>query len=419
MSNIRILPENLSNKIAAGEVVERPASVVKELVENSLDAGSTRIVIEIEKGGRSLIQVTDNGSGMSRDDALLSIERYATSKLYSDNDLFSIHTLGFRGEALPSIASVSRLQIVTREPDAASGVKLILEGGKLIHACEAGSPAGTQITVRNLFYNTPARLKFLKTLSTELGHISDVVSTLSLGWPQVHFKLIHNGSVLQNRSAVQDSAERVADILRLDHSPDIIPVHLDENGISISGWISHPRMTRKSALGIYSFVNGRPVRNRMMQHALLEAYSERLMRGQFPVAVLYLTLPCEEVDVNVHPAKQEVRFFRHRQVYETIITAVKNVLYCGEKPSSAVSLSRTDECGHRSPVPDPSTPSRNEHPNSFHVANHAESAVPLSVSEPSATFGRSQPVQPEIWKTSPSLRPIGQFFQSYILCDPV
>ena len=224
MTRIRILPEILSNKIAAGEVVERPASVVKELVENSLDAGSTRIVVEVEKGGRSLIRVSDNGSGMSRDDALLSIERYATSKLYSDSDLFAIDTLGFRGEALPSIASVSKLTLVTREETAESGTEIVLEGGKLLKVLETGSPCGTQVTVKHLFFNTPARQKFLKTIPTEMGHISDVISNMALGWPKIHFKLIHNGSVLQNWSAAADPAGRITDILGKDFRSGLFPI---------------------------------------------------------------------------------------------------------------------------------------------------------------------------------------------------
>ena len=213
MSKIKILPEILSNKIAAGEVVERPSSVVKELVENSLDAQSTQIVIDIEKGGRSLIRVADNGSGMSRDDALLAIERYATSKIADDADLFKINTLGFRGEALPSIAAVSRLNLTTQTKVDAAGTEIVIDGGTIKKVADVGAPVGSMITVKQLFYNTPARRKFLKTVGTEMGHITDVVVGVALAWSNVQFRLTHNNQILKNWPAVSDHADRVVDVL--------------------------------------------------------------------------------------------------------------------------------------------------------------------------------------------------------------
>jgi len=246
MTAIKILPETLSNKIAAGEVVERPAAVVKELVENALDAGATRILIQIENGGRSLILVSDNGSGMSRDDALLAIERYATSKLASDADLFSIQTLGFRGEALPSIAAVSRFTLISRTKDADAGTGVYLEGGKLIKVADEGAPVGTMISVRQLFFNTPARRKFLKTTATEMGHITDTVATIALAWPDVQFRLQHNRKTIKNFSAA-GPAVRTADVLGQDLLNELYEISVREDAVSISGRISAPRAARSTA----------------------------------------------------------------------------------------------------------------------------------------------------------------------------
>ena len=209
MSKIKILPEILSNKIAAGEVVERPASVVKELVENALDADSKRISIEVEKGGRSLIRVSDNGSGMNSDDALLATERYATSKIYKDEDLFAIHTLGFRGEALPSIAAASKFCLVTRDQTSQAGTEVVVDGGTIKKVSQVGAPLGTMVSVRQLFFNVPARRKFLKTVNTEMGHIADAITSMALGRPDIQFRLIHNGKVIKNWSATADEVGRV------------------------------------------------------------------------------------------------------------------------------------------------------------------------------------------------------------------
>jgi DNA mismatch repair protein MutL len=424
MTRIRILPEILSNKIAAGEVVERPASVVKELVENALDAGSTRIVVEVEKGGRSLIRVSDNGSGMSRDDALLSIERYATSKIYSDSDLFTISTLGFRGEALPSIASVSRLTLVTREERAEAGTEIVLEGGKLLKVLETGSPCGTQVTVRHLFFNTPARQKFLKTIPTEVGHISDVISNMALGWPRIHFKLTHNGSVLQNWSAATDPVGRITDILGKDFRTGLFPINNENDGVSLSGWVSLPRITRATSQGIFVFVNSRVVRNRMVQHALIQAYGGRLMKGQFPLAVLFIKVPCDQVDVNVHPSKQEIRFARQQHIYDVIVAAVSAGLVQEEKPSWALSkfhrptaiseeLVRTEK---KNPCIIPASDST---PPAVR-ADFKFTPVPAPPPDPGARFRPPKPTdQSQLWETpqSVNLNPIGQFFNSYIICE--
>jgi DNA mismatch repair protein MutL len=222
LAEIKILPEILSNKIAAGEVVERPASVVKELVENALDAGSTRIIIALENAGKNMIRISDNGKGMSRDDALLAIERYATSKLSRDEDLFAIGTLGFRGEALPSIASVSRMCIETRDDRSEAGVRIDLDGGRIKSVTDIGAPTGTQVTVKTLFFNTPARRKFLKTTGTEMGHIVDALSGIALAWPAVHFQLLHNQKVVKNWPAAPAPPQRIADVIGSDISEDLL-----------------------------------------------------------------------------------------------------------------------------------------------------------------------------------------------------
>jgi DNA mismatch repair protein MutL len=325
MSKIKILPEILSNKIAAGEVVERPASVVKELVENALDANSTSISIEIEKGGRSLIRVSDNGTGMNRDDAMLAMERYATSKIFKDTDLFEINTLGFRGEALPSIASVSRFSLVTRDEDSNAGTEIIVEGGKVKKVAEVGAPPGTMVTVKQLFFNTPARRKFLKTVSTEMGHIADIVASIALGWPDVRFRLVHNGKVVKNWSAANNPVDRIADVLGRDLTNNLHKIESSAGHVSIAGWTSSPRVTRSTSRGIYVYVNGRFVRDRVIQHALFEGYGGRLMKGQFPMATLFINLPFDQVDVNVHPAKNEVRFVRQEKVHEAVKMAVTGV----------------------------------------------------------------------------------------------
>jgi DNA mismatch repair protein MutL len=333
MSKIRILPDILSNKIAAGEVVERPASVVKELAENALDAGATRVLIDVEQGGRSLIQVADNGCGMNRDDALLAIERHATSKIFSDYDLFNIRTLGFRGEALPSIAAVSKLSLVTRDASSEEGAELTIEGGKLLDVAAAGAPPGTLVTVRQLFFNTPARRKFLKSIATEMAHITDLLASMALAWPQVQFRLTHNGKTVKNWPAAAVPFERALDVLGSTARRELHAVALSREGLSVSGWISDPKLCRKSSNGIFILVNRRFVRDRVVQHALFQGYSQRLVKGQFPVAALLLEVPYDQVDVNVHPAKNEVRFARPNDVHELIRRAVAQTLYDVDQPS--------------------------------------------------------------------------------------
>ncbi len=326
MSTIRILPEILSNKIAAGEVVERPASVVKELVENAIDAGSTRITVEIEQGGRKLIRVADNGDGMGRDDALLSLERYATSKIARDPDLFAIRTLGFRGEALPSIASVSRFTLTTRQADADVGTCITVAGGRIGDVADVGAPPGTMISVAGLFYNTPARRKFLKSIDTETGHIADTIASMALCRPAIQFRLSHNNRLVKSWVAVPDPADRVADVLGSAIKSALCPVERVTDAVAVSGWVAVPRLNRSTARGIYLFVNGRWVKDRVVRHALFAGYAGRLMKGQYPVAVLFLTVPFDQVDVNVHPTKHEIRFVYQKKVHDHVRDAVTESL---------------------------------------------------------------------------------------------
>jgi DNA mismatch repair protein MutL len=332
MQKIQILPEKLCNQIAAGEVIERPASVVKELVENSLDAGATTVRIEVEKGGKRLIRVTDNGSGMSRDDAFLCLERHATSKLRSEHDLSCLRTLGFRGEALPSIAAISRLLLRTRQQEALEGWEVYLEGGTVRRADAAGTPVGTTIEVRNLFYNTPARRKFLRRDETELGHIADTVTKLALARPEIQFQLAHDGRLLIDVNRHKTLPERVAQLLGPALLKELVQVDSAADGRRLHGLISRPETTRSTTGSMFTFINGRYIRDRVVHHALREGYRNLIMKGRHPMAVLFLEMEPSQVDVNVHPTKHEVRFREQAAVHDFIAGAIRDTL----RPSSWV-----------------------------------------------------------------------------------
>jgi DNA mismatch repair protein MutL len=330
MSRIRILAENVANKIAAGEVVERPASVVKELLENALDAGARSIRIEVESGGKRMIRVIDDGSGMNHDDALLAFERHATSKLRTADDLLSISTLGFRGEALPSIASISRLLLETRTQEEDQGTRIEFAGGKLLGVKPAGVPAGTSTSVADIFYCVPARQKFLKSETTELGHIASLVTHYALAHPEVHFLLKTPSQEILNCSPVEKLSDRVYQIFGRQALEELTEIPSTEGPVRsaitepqleadeqastlrVTGFTSRPEVQRSNRNGIYIFVNRRLVRDRLLLHAISEAYRNIMPPGVFPVVLLFLDLPYQEVDVNVHPAKIEVRF-RHPQ----------------------------------------------------------------------------------------------------------
>jgi DNA mismatch repair protein MutL len=435
MSNIRILPDILANKIAAGEVVERPASVVKELAENALDAGATRLLVDIEQGGRSLIRVADNGCGMSRDDALLSIERHATSKIAGDRDLFSIRTLGFRGEALPSIAAVSKLSLETRDAASDAGTRITIEGGRLLDVAETGAPEGTLVTVSQLFFNTPARRKFLKSIATEMAHIGDILASMALAWPQVQFRLTHNERVVKSWPAAADPFERAAEVLGGVPRGDLHAVEAEHEGIAVSGWISNPRSFRRSANGIFVLVNRRFVRDRVAQHALFQGYTQRLVKGQFPLAVLFIRVPFDQVDVNVHPAKSEVRFARPNDVHELIRRAVAQTLYDVDRPSwkpvgiretglktTQVSEESEDFAGRRSvggassPDDRGGTPLPQVHEKAILQPSASSLQPPASSGLPQSSSLSSQT---DLWEKRDfeSLRVIGQLHATYIICE--
>ena len=348
MGRIHVLTDQVANQIAAGEVVDRPASVVKELLENALDAGATRIRIEVEAGGRKLIRIVDNGCGMVRDDALLAFERHATSKLRTSDDLLAIATLGFRGEALPSIASIARVDLETRAAEEPAGTRIEIVGGRMHRVEDAGLPPGTTIAVRDLFFNTPARRKFLKSETTELSHVTALVTHYALAHPDKHFELHSATHALLQAPPVAQPADRIFQIFgkeTLDHLlPLAAEVDLERVGLPapppwkqdedyeppvpghlrLSGFTSKPELEKLNRNSIYSFVNRRLVRDRLLLHAVSEAYRNILPPTSFPVVLLFLELPPEEVDVNVHPAKTEVRFRQPSFVHDFVRDTLRN-----------------------------------------------------------------------------------------------
>jgi DNA mismatch repair protein MutL len=356
MGRIHVLSEQVANKIAAGEVVERPASVVKELLENALDAGARRIRVQAEAGGKKLIQISDDGCGMSRDDALLAFERHATSKIKDAEDLLSLATLGFRGEALPSIASVSRLTLETRAAlndaaaDSATGTLIEISGGKIFRVEDAGLPAGTTISVRDLFFNTPARKKFLKAESTEMSQVASLVTHYALAHPDKHFELHSSTHTLLEAPPVASHAERIYQIFGKETLDQLLPLaatlplqrtglpepppwRRDENyrspapgELRLHGFVSRPEIQKLNRNSIFVFVNGRQIRDRLVQHAISDAYRNILPPTVFPVVLLFLEMPGEEVDVNVHPSKTEVRFRQSSQVHDLVRDSVRAAL---------------------------------------------------------------------------------------------
>ncbi len=350
MGRIRILSDQVANQIAAGEVVDRPASVVKELLENSLDAGACRIRIEVEAGGRRLIRIADDGCGMTRDDALLAFERHATSKLRTADDLLAISTLGFRGEALPSIASVARVSLETATGEDRSGTHIEVAGGKMLHVNDAALPRGTTIAVADLFFNTPARRKFLRAESTELAHVTALVTHYALVHPEKHFELLSATHTLLTAPPVTRTAERIYQIFGKDTLAQLLPLaaetrlehaglpepppwkrdpgepRRDPGSLRLSGFYSKPEFQKLNRNSIYVFVNKRLIRDRLLLHAITEAYRNVIPPTSFPVVLLFLELPPEEVDVNVHPAKTEVRFRQQTHIHDFVRDCIRTAL---------------------------------------------------------------------------------------------
>ncbi len=350
MGRIRVLSDQVANQIAAGEVVDRPASVVKELLENALDAGADRIRVEVEAGGRKLIRVSDNGCGMNRDDALLAFERHATSKLRTADDLLSISTLGFRGEALPSIASVARVTLETATGDDPAGTRMEIAGGKILHVDDAALPRGTTLSVADLFFNTPARRKFLRAESTELAHVTALVTHYALVHPEKHLELLSASHTLVSAPPVARTAERIYQIFGKETLAQLLPVAaelpLDRAGLPepppwkrdpdqaprdpgwmrLSGFFSKPELQKLNRNSVYIFINKRLVRDRLLMHAITEAYRNVIPPTSFPVVLLFLELPPEEVDVNVHPAKTEVRFRQQSVIHDFVRDRLRTAL---------------------------------------------------------------------------------------------
>lgn len=326
MSIIHVLENNLINKIAAGEVVERPASVVKELVENSIDAGATSVTIEIKEGGIDFIKITDNGSGISKEDIPTAFMRHATSKLSTAEDLEDILTLGFRGEALSSIASVAQVEMITRTESDEAGQKFVIHGGSVISESEIGANKGTIITVKNLFYNTPARRKFLKKPSTEAGYVSDVVNRIALGHPYIAIKYINNGNTIINTSGNGDLKTTVLYVYGKDMASKMLELSYEKNGFKLKGLIAKPELSRGNRSYENFFINGRYIISDTVRSAVEDAYKGKLTIGKFPVFVLNLTVPANTVDVNVHPTKLEVRFSDENLIYDIMYNAVDKVL---------------------------------------------------------------------------------------------
>ena len=325
-NSVRILPESLINKIAAGEVVERPASVVKELLENAIDAGATEIQVSIKNGGKDLISILDNGCGMNESDAQLAVERHATSKIIDEEDLFRIRTLGFRGEALASIAAISHFEILTCNDETQGATRIFIKGGYLEQVGKIGFPKGTKVTVERLFYNTPARLKFLKTTATELQHIQQHLVQKSLAYPHIHFRLTHNRQLLLNLSGGQALETRIQQLYGEEFKEILMPVKHEETYLQFSGFISFPSKPRTSRRWQYIFVNERNVKSPSINHGIYDGYGTFLGKGQHPVFFLNLRIDPTEIDVNVHPAKTEIRFRNNQLVHTILVDQISRAL---------------------------------------------------------------------------------------------
>lgn len=335
MTRIRVLPDSVANKIAAGEVVERPASVVKELVENALDAGANEISVEVRKGGIALVRVRDNGCGMGRDDALLSLERHSTSKIAAAADLFSIRTMGFRGEALPSIAAVCRMEITTRERGAHAGTRLAVEGGAIADTRAAGAPEGTEVAVRDLFFNTPVRRKFLKSERTEVAQVAATVIHEALPKPAVGFMLVSDGEELVMAPAVNDRLSRISSLFGADLAKILVGCKSANGPVSLEAFVSPPELTRGNRTDQHFFVNGRPVQDRALSFAVANAYEGIIPARRYPVIFLFLEIEPSEVDVNVHPTKREVRFRNSALVREVIRETLVSAIGGSGQPRDA------------------------------------------------------------------------------------
>ena len=441
LGRVRVLPPEVADKIAAGEVVERPASVAKELIENSLDAGARQIRIELEDAGIGLIAVVDDGEGMTADDAVRAFARHATSKVSCVDDLFRITTLGFRGEALASIAAVSTTTLTTRRPGDLGGTQVLVRGGTVVEVRAAGAPAGTRVEVVDLFGNTPARRKFLKAPATEVGHVSELVTRTALAFPHVGFLLRHGPRTLLDYPAVTDGAERVAQVYGRERAAAMLPFHGRAVVGSIRGWLSGSHLTLPSARQIFTYVNSRYVRDKLVSHALVAGYSTLLMHGRYPAAVVFVDVLPEEVDVNVHPAKSEVRFRRGGAVHDLITRAVMERLRAHTPPAAAGAPAATpppasiEDAAAQLTIalhsPRPHAPLRivpmaqaegtPQHTPAPPPAPHAMEAtgpfIRPSIGTPHATHAGMTASSASAAGLFAGLRVIGQAFEGYLICE--
>ncbi len=425
MAKIHLLPEHLVNQIAAGEVVERPASVLKELCENSLDAGATAIKVELLEGGLRKLVVADDGCGMSPEDARSCLERHATSKLTDAEGLKRIATMGFRGEAVPAIASVSRFTLTTREQTSDAATRIVINGGRVDSSDEVGAPAGTTIVVEDLFFNTPARRKFMKRPETEAGHASEALIRLMLARPDVGFTLVSGGrQSLSSPAAPKDPRERIAAALGTEVFEHLVPLNQTINGLAITGHVASPDFSLSNSRGIYTFINQRFVRDRGLIAAVQRAFADMLPPGRQPAAVLFLAIPFEEVDVNVHPQKLEVRFADSRRVFEAVYGAIQTALR-----KSPWLASRPKESDLRTGESSPAYPQRPTAPTpfSFSFKPGPMPAPTDGQARPSDGMALYQPL-PEGEAPQPpataqnqgyfhSLRVVGQFARTYLVCE--
>lgn len=428
---IRLLDENTANKIAAGEVVERPASIVKELVENSLDAGSTVIEIEIAAGGTELIRITDNGSGMTGENAKLAILRHATSKIASADDLHHLVSLGFRGEALPSIAAVSRFTLITRPQAETIGTRIDIVGGIIQDVVEAGTAAGTTVTIKDLFFNTPARRKFLKTIGTEGAQIHDIVGKIALSHPGVTFKLINHERLVLSTPGTDDLVETAASLYGHKIQPDLLPINFEHEGISVTGIVAKPHLIKGTRSWQTLIVNNRVITNRMMGKALDNAYHSLLPKTGFPLAVIRLTIPPETVDVNVHPQKLEIKFSNDQLIYQALYRAVKGVLLNPASHSlTAVTPALTPNLASATPLVLPLTNSPPER--TYKVAEpHYRQPLTVNLTPTPATFSVTEarqalqdqdkftasPTMHELTSCDQDIYPLGQIEDCYIVAQ--
>ena len=382
MSRIQLLSEEVASQVAAGEVVERPASVVKELVENAIDAEARRIEVMVRRGGISLIRVVDDGVGMERDDALLAIERHATSKIRTGADLAAIHTLGFRGEALPSIASVSRFRLSTRERNALAGTELMITGGKIDYVRDSGDAPGTQIEVRSLFFNLPARRKFLRTENTEISHVEHQLHLQAIGHPEVGFVLKTDERLIFQLPPALNLLDRIRDLCGAGLAAELLEVpEIPFDGIKIRGFVGKPGISRSTRAQQLVFVNGRAVENSTLNHGLREGYHTALMKGQFPVTFLFLEMDPAAVDVNVHPAKREVRFREPSAVREAIVEAIQRTLETGRGQWSGSFTGPELPATRTAPEAAPELPELVRQPDFF----HSKPAEPIEGIDPERT----------------------------------